>query len=255
VQSWVDDSASQVCLLCVERFTMSNRRHHCRACGALVCDQCSSKRLNTTKSKPAAGSGAAARGGGGSLKKSGSSGGLFGSSNALPAPGSASAATSSSAGTTTSTSPSSPPPPPPPAPTGKPGKPPVQTGDRVCDGCFNKLSLECVLWQQAMAKVRRNQEKLAAENPELLTAEANATGSSSAMSMPAAMVGKVMNVAMQTRRALELRGERLEQVAERSEELRQVEILHCYFVCKIYVLSLWGLYIVNDVTFCSAFVC
>jgi hypothetical protein len=254
VQSWVDDSASQVCLLCVERFTMSNRRHHCRACGALVCDQCSSKRLNTTKSKPAAGSGAAARGGGGSLKKSGSSGGLFGSSNALPAPGSASAATSSSAGTTTSTSPSSPPPPPP-APTGKPGKPPVQTGDRVCDGCFNKLSLECVLWQQAMAKVRRNQEKLAAENPELLTAEANATGSSSAMSMPAAMVGKVMNVAMQTRRALELRGERLEQVAERSEELRQVEILHCYFVCKIYVLSLWGLYIVNDVTFCSAFVC
>jgi hypothetical protein len=39
------DNASEYCLLCVDKFTYSNRRHHCRGCGILCCDPCSSKKL------------------------------------------------------------------------------------------------------------------------------------------------------------------------------------------------------------------
>lgn len=42
------DNESDHCLLCVDKFTMSNRRHHCRGCGILVCLQCSTKRLFMT---------------------------------------------------------------------------------------------------------------------------------------------------------------------------------------------------------------
>lgn len=41
----MEDNASAFCLLCVQNFTYSNRRHHCRVCGVLCCDSCSSKRL------------------------------------------------------------------------------------------------------------------------------------------------------------------------------------------------------------------
>jgi hypothetical protein len=44
-KSWTADSASAACLLCLDKFSMSNRRHHCRSCGVLCCDACSSKRL------------------------------------------------------------------------------------------------------------------------------------------------------------------------------------------------------------------
>ena len=43
--SWVDDSASKHCLLCQDQFNYSNRRHHCRGCGILCCELCSSKTL------------------------------------------------------------------------------------------------------------------------------------------------------------------------------------------------------------------
>ena len=46
---WTKDSTSKVCLCCVDKFTLSNRRHHCRACGVLCCSLCSSKRLILTE--------------------------------------------------------------------------------------------------------------------------------------------------------------------------------------------------------------
>ena len=42
------DSESDHCLLCLDKFTMSNRRHHCRGCGVLVCMLCSTKKLYMT---------------------------------------------------------------------------------------------------------------------------------------------------------------------------------------------------------------
>mmetsp|Transcript_29609 Transcript_29609/g.65638 ORF Transcript_29609/g.65638 Transcript_29609/m.65638 type:complete len:702 (-) Transcript_29609:18-2123(-) len=167
--NWVDDGSSQHCLLCVQKFTYSNRRHHCRTCGVLCCDQCSTKRLRITK-----------------------------------------------------TNPSRTPPPTPPKSTGSvPPTPPKQGKDfeRVCDGCFNKLAHESFLFQQAMIKTRKFQEKLAAENPELLLSEASLEetkyGSGSAGS-----ASKAKNAATETRRLLEARGEKLQQVSERSEQIK-----------------------------------
>jgi len=41
---WVDDSASNVCMICQHPFTLTNRKHHCRHCGCLVDAQCTEKR-------------------------------------------------------------------------------------------------------------------------------------------------------------------------------------------------------------------
>eukprot|EP01036_Dinobryon_divergens_P030102 gene30102-39298_t len=38
---WTPDSTSQCCLLCERPFTLFQRRHHCRACGKVLCDACS----------------------------------------------------------------------------------------------------------------------------------------------------------------------------------------------------------------------
>uniref|UniRef100_A0A8C6SP03 Pleckstrin homology and FYVE domain containing 1 n=1 Tax=Neogobius melanostomus TaxID=47308 RepID=A0A8C6SP03_9GOBI len=38
--SWMPDSASDICLICEVKFTATNRRHHCRMCGILVCHKC-----------------------------------------------------------------------------------------------------------------------------------------------------------------------------------------------------------------------
>ncbi len=43
-EKWAHDKGD-ACQLCGDRFTFSLRRHHCRACGALCCDNCSAKRL------------------------------------------------------------------------------------------------------------------------------------------------------------------------------------------------------------------
>lgn len=37
---WVPDDESKSCLLCNKTFSFSNRRHHCRNCGKLMCTQC-----------------------------------------------------------------------------------------------------------------------------------------------------------------------------------------------------------------------
>lgn len=42
---WVKDKERNNCQLCNVGFTLINRKHHCRMCGALVCASCTSKKL------------------------------------------------------------------------------------------------------------------------------------------------------------------------------------------------------------------
>lgn len=42
---WTPDSDCTQCELCAVQFTVIQRRHHCRNCGAVVCDSCSKKRF------------------------------------------------------------------------------------------------------------------------------------------------------------------------------------------------------------------
>lgn len=193
---WINDAASPNCLLCIEKFTYKNRRHHCRTCGALCCDFCSSKRLHATAESAIR---AAIK------KKVDTSDGIT--------PGSSSSAS--------------------------------YMGERVCDGCFNKLSHECFLYQQAMAKIRKHEAKLAEANLEMeLLKEAEASKhslaklfSSATIATPArsnnnnkskqtssTAIGSAQLVATETRRALEMRGEKLQQFAEKSEMMRQVRV-------------------------------
>jgi len=52
---WVPDSEANTCMVCRKsQFTIVNRRHHCRKCGAVVCGACSSRKylLPSQSSKP-----------------------------------------------------------------------------------------------------------------------------------------------------------------------------------------------------------
>jgi hypothetical protein len=42
---WEPDAASKTCRVCGVRYTLLRRRHHCRRCGRLVCQNCSKARL------------------------------------------------------------------------------------------------------------------------------------------------------------------------------------------------------------------
>jgi len=48
---WQDDQSDTECVLCQEKFTTFNRRHHCRKCGSLVCNSCSLSRMPAEYSK------------------------------------------------------------------------------------------------------------------------------------------------------------------------------------------------------------
>ena len=43
-EDWVKDDDVQECMVCnTRRFTLLNRRHHCRRCGRVVCSNCSER--------------------------------------------------------------------------------------------------------------------------------------------------------------------------------------------------------------------
>ncbi|CUM66698.1 uncharacterized protein PRCAT00004376001 [Priceomyces carsonii] len=45
VAQWQDDSEAPSCGLCQSKFTIFNRRHHCRKCGKVVCGDCSTQEI------------------------------------------------------------------------------------------------------------------------------------------------------------------------------------------------------------------
>lgn len=42
--SWIPDKNAQKCMRCLKKFSAIIRRHHCRRCGFVVCNECSKKR-------------------------------------------------------------------------------------------------------------------------------------------------------------------------------------------------------------------
>lgn len=46
---WVPDDEFSYCQGCYTSFTVFNRRHHCRACGRLMCQKCSKYKRNLQK--------------------------------------------------------------------------------------------------------------------------------------------------------------------------------------------------------------
>lgn len=46
--AWVSNSARAACVACGNSFTCIRRRHHCRRCGDIFCEQCSQKRRELT---------------------------------------------------------------------------------------------------------------------------------------------------------------------------------------------------------------
>ncbi|XP_055334784.1 uncharacterized protein LOC129585906 [Paramacrobiotus metropolitanus] len=43
---WVEDDSVQNCPVCGEKFTLFNRKHHCRRCGRVVCSTCSGQTIH-----------------------------------------------------------------------------------------------------------------------------------------------------------------------------------------------------------------
>lgn len=41
---WVPDAKVSNCMICKTKFTLTNRKHHCRRCGSVACGPCTSKR-------------------------------------------------------------------------------------------------------------------------------------------------------------------------------------------------------------------
>lgn len=52
---WIPDTRVTMCMICTSEFTLTWRRHHCRACGKIVCQACSSNKygLHYLKNQPA----------------------------------------------------------------------------------------------------------------------------------------------------------------------------------------------------------
>ncbi|XP_066505097.1 FYVE, RhoGEF and PH domain-containing protein 6-like isoform X2 [Hoplias malabaricus] len=52
---WIPDLRATMCMICTCEFTLTRRRHHCRACGKVVCQDCSTNKypLEYLKNQPA----------------------------------------------------------------------------------------------------------------------------------------------------------------------------------------------------------
>ena len=50
-QGWVPDEQCSQCFQCQAPFTLSLRRHHCRACGLVFCYACSSQKRSGKNNK------------------------------------------------------------------------------------------------------------------------------------------------------------------------------------------------------------
>lgn len=52
---WIPDTRATMCMICTCEFTLTWRRHHCRACGKVVCQACSTNKypLEYLKNRPA----------------------------------------------------------------------------------------------------------------------------------------------------------------------------------------------------------
>nr|XP_020671363.1 FYVE, RhoGEF and PH domain-containing protein 6 [Pogona vitticeps] len=52
---WIPDTRATMCMICTSEFTLTWRRHHCRACGKIICQACSSNKhkLDYMKNNPA----------------------------------------------------------------------------------------------------------------------------------------------------------------------------------------------------------
>lgn len=46
---WISDHEVKACMVCSVKFTMINRRHHCRQCGAVVCGACTTHKKELPK--------------------------------------------------------------------------------------------------------------------------------------------------------------------------------------------------------------
>ena len=42
---WIGDDQTNVCMKCSAKFSITRRRHHCRACGKIFCSSCSSQKV------------------------------------------------------------------------------------------------------------------------------------------------------------------------------------------------------------------
>jgi hypothetical protein len=42
---WIADADRSLCAICLEAFTLVKSKHHCRACGDVFCEACSSKHI------------------------------------------------------------------------------------------------------------------------------------------------------------------------------------------------------------------
>ena len=136
--SWTPDGAAGGCTICGGLFSLASRRHHCRACGSLVCGACSGKVFpfadadggaDSDDDEAAAvvgGGTAAGRGKGSPASPFSSFTAVMRSALATPA---ATAAGGSMAGA--GAAPASPP------PTSSAST--AASSSRVCDGCFNAL--------------------------------------------------------------------------------------------------------------------
>lgn len=113
---WNKNNTSPVCELCSDSFGITNRRHHCRGCGILCCDRCSTKRLPLTMSKEIASRASL------TPQPPSSSIGANGSHPGTPSV--------STTGPPTALTPN------------KKAKVEDKSDQRVCDGCYNRLCHE-----------------------------------------------------------------------------------------------------------------